>query len=115
RGAVDVSEYAQLAQVLRRYHRRPTLIEGTGIGDPPHFSATGHQRGGIIQALQKGGLVFPKGAEGPPWYKRAYDFFGRWGTGGPYFTHLHKRQEDAFEQWVRAHHVPFNVNAGISD
>lgn len=39
-GAVDVSDYGTLAQIMRRYKGRK-LIQGTAINDPVHFSATG--------------------------------------------------------------------------
>lgn len=42
-GAVDVTEPAQLAQVLRRYPGFPRPVwGGPVINDQPHFSATGH-------------------------------------------------------------------------
>lgn len=41
-GAVDVTNPDELESVLKRYARYPTLVRGTSIGDPIHFSATGH-------------------------------------------------------------------------
>ncbi len=41
-GAVDVSNPAQLNQVLRRYPGKPTLVWGAVIRDFVHFSSTGH-------------------------------------------------------------------------
>lgn len=42
-GAVDVSDYQTLAQLVPHYPGPgPTLVSGAIIGDPLHFSATGH-------------------------------------------------------------------------
>lgn len=57
-GAVDVSAAAQLAAILKGYPGKPNLVWGGPVmGDYVHFSATGHQRGGLVQALIKGGGV----------------------------------------------------------
>jgi hypothetical protein len=59
-GAVDVTSPEQLAAVLSRYPRRPNLVwGGPVIGDAPHFSATGHARGGWVR--------FAKGGRIPSW------------------------------------------------
>lgn len=43
RGAVDVTQYDQLNQVLRNNPHKPGLVwAGPVIGDVVHFSATGH-------------------------------------------------------------------------
>lgn len=48
-GAVDVSDAPQLASVLAGYPGHPSLIWGEPvIGDPDHFSATGHAQGGLV-------------------------------------------------------------------
>lgn len=58
KGAVDVTLAAQLAQILQGYPGKPNLVWGGPVmGDLVHFSATGHQLGGLVQALIKGGGV----------------------------------------------------------
>lgn len=56
-GAVDVTNPAQLAAVLRGYHGAHRLVwGGPVIGDYVHFSATGHQQGGIVGDFAKAGV-----------------------------------------------------------
>lgn len=69
-GAVDVTNAAQLAQVLQGYPGSPNLVwGGPVIGDQVHFSATGHYRGGIIGKLPRFAGAFAAGgavtANGP--------------------------------------------------
>jgi hypothetical protein len=59
-GAVDVTDPAQLASVLRGYPGTPNLVWGGPVmGDLVHFSATGHKIGGIfgrVPYFQPGGI-----------------------------------------------------------
>lgn len=76
RGAVDVSMASQLAAILRGYPGKPNLVWGGPVmNDPVHFSATGHQRGGIMK-FERGGRLVQASVYG----------FGEAGTG----THGYK-------------------------
>lgn len=97
-GAVDVSGEGALAAVLRNYPKRPTLVWGPegGNDDPVHYSATGHQQGGLVQAFANGGVVgFAKGGiPGKPGDRTSAfgkEFQGRlqdiWAVAAPFYGH----------------------------
>lgn len=55
RGAVDVSDYTGLnALVDSPEGPFPGKLKWYGMGDPPHFSGTGHARGGFIREVLRG-------------------------------------------------------------
>lgn len=78
-GAIDVSDPARLAQVLKNYPAKPNLVWGGPVmGDQVHFSATGHRRGGIV-GFRKGGVINKLGSLA--WmqqvWNRAAPFYGQ--------------------------------------
>jgi hypothetical protein len=58
-GAVDLSDYASFASIIRGYHGARRLIQ-LGI-DPLHFSGTGHARGGLLSPGQMASLAYKHG------------------------------------------------------
>ena len=59
KGAVDVSPYQGLASWTAR---KKSKLKWYGMGDPVHFSGTGHARGGFVGSFANGGAIPGSGA-----------------------------------------------------
>ncbi len=100
-------------------YRGPKLRLPIGFHDDGHMSGTGHQLGGLVQALLSGGKVHGPPlfqGEGPAWYDKAFAHNLPWAKGSaPWETILGGAAEGRFEEWLRRNHVDWSLSAPRHD